>query len=406
MTTLLLLACLQDEAPLEVFYKEGLRFRAAEAELYLSGFFRAHYRTVFDRPDDDDAPRRSVPDSAFLRQGRLDLGGTFARDWGFRVLTDFATGTYNQPSGAGPSSTGAVLRDAWLEWKRHPEFVVRAGQFFEPCTSEELMSGRWMEFADRGAPLRLMPGRELGIEAYGTLADGVLTYYVMLAQGGGLVNDQGRSVNDANDEKELGGLVYVRPVPGLRFGAGASVTDVDDVPGTGFDLVTTELSLLWLDSTAGVFDGRRRRLDVSFLAYRGPLSLRAEYLWRRDELADPAPEDELRSDGGWISASWLVTGEEKRPDLRPIPLSGWGALEASLRVARVRVSNAFEAGLAGSGGNAERLRAWSAALTWWHGRFLRLTAEFVREEFDEPLAFDTRSEDALSGLLFRLQIDF
>jgi phosphate-selective porin len=385
---------------------DALRFRSEDGsfEAIFSGFLRIHGRTIFDRPDDDVAPLRTLPDGVFIRQARVETQGVYLNDWAYRLQMDLRTGLPDFSTAAPASQSTTALRDAWLEWRRFPELSVRIGQFYEPCAAEDFSSTRNAEFGDRPPIHRLMPGREIGIELLGSVLDGTLRYFAMLSNGGGLVNDLGRGVADTDDGKELSGIVFVNPFPFLRLGAGGSVADVDTQPGTAFDLYTTELSVLWLDSTAGTFDGRRTRVDLSLLAHAGPVSLRAEYLRRQDEL-EGGPESRLDSDGWTLSASWLATGEDKRPDRRPEPASDWGAVEFAARVSRARVPDAFEAGLAGPG-NSEGVTAATVAAVWWLGRHIRLSADLIREAFDDRLDFDGRRESSLTGLLARAQLDF
>jgi phosphate-selective porin len=321
----LLLLLAQDAVPLRVWHDDGLRFRAEDGsfEGYLTGFVRVHGRTIFDRPDDETAPLRTVPDSIFVRQGRFDLGGVYQRTWAFRVTADFATGTYDQDEGTGPTSTGVLLRDAWLEWRHSPAVALRAGQFFVPLSAEEVDPARWLEFAERAPGNRLAPGRALGLGAAGDLFEGILRYHAMLYQGNDLLQDQGRSRADENDEKGTSLLVYAWPLPFLRLGAGASVADVDDVPADGFDLVSTELSVLYLDSTGGTFDVLRRRAEARILFLAGPPSLTAEFLWRED---DPRDAADLESWGDYVQGTSLQTGEQL--DYRA---AGAGTLTARLR---------------------------------------------------------------------------
>jgi phosphate-selective porin len=403
---LALLPCLQDPLPVRVRYGDRLEFSTEDGtfEGYLSGFVRVHGRTIFDRPDDRTPPLRTIPDSVFLRQARLETGGLYEGRWAYRVQVDFRTNPPGQSDGTLADSTGALLRDGWLEWRASPAFTLRVGQYFAPCTGEEMTSSRFLELADRSPLVRLMPGRELGVEAYGSLFEEALHYFVMVSNGGALVNDQGRSVSDANDEKELSGLVFVRPLAGLRLGLGGSISDQDGVDGSDFDLTTPELSVLWLNSTAGTFDGRRSRIDLSLLAYRGPVSLRGEVLWRRDDL-EGSPEGELESGGWFATGSWFLTGETKTPDERVTPANDWGALELGARLCRVRVPNAFEAGLAGAG-DSEGVTAYTVAATWWIGRHLRLSVDLIREVYDDPLRFDGRTDRSLTGLLARAQLEF
>lgn len=401
MLALLAAALLQEEA-VEVFYRDALRFRSTGWEGYLTGFVRVHARSILDRPDDEVPPLRTVPDTAFLRGARIETGGVFKSDWAYRFQLDFLSGTRNQETGAAPSTTSTKLRDVWVEWRRYPWLTLRFGQFYEPCSGDEMASGRHLEFGERASLTRLAPGREQGLQLSGTWDP--LRWALMISNGGGLVNDDGRSVVDGDDEKELSGIVFVDPFNGLRLGLGASITDVDDVDGADFEQTSMELSVLWFDPTGGVFDGRRRRLDASLRATRGPWQLRAEALWRDDEL-EGSPEDRLESRGAWASASWLMTGESKRPDQRVTPESEWGAVELALRFCRVEVPNGEASGLAGAG-DSERLTTATLAATWWLGRFFRLSLDLVRESYAGGLDIDGRTERSLTGFLLRAQADF
>jgi phosphate-selective porin len=397
-----------EELPVDATFKDYLRFktRNGEYEGYLDGFLRIHARTIFGRPDDDTAPLRSLPDTVLIRQARLDHGASFLRDWGYRVTIDFATGTANQSTGAAASNGHVSLQDAWIEWRHFRELKVRLGQFYEPVSAEEISGVRYAEFAERSPMNRISPGRDLGLEVYGSLFGDGLTYYLMAANGGSLLQDQGRSVSDSNDEKEIAGLVYARPVPFLRLGAGGSFGDADTIDAASFDLITTELSLLYLDSTAGTFDGRRWRGDASILAFGGPASLRLETLGRGDRLAPGMGRGEVRSLGWYAAATWYLTGEEKRPDTPPTPIHDWGTIELGARVGRLAVRNAFESGIALPGGNAEAVTAYTFAVSWWYTRFLRVTVDLDREVFSDRLDFDPRRARALTGLLARIQLDF
>lgn len=422
MLTLLAVALLQagpppgsppEEIPVEATYKDNLKFRTKGGEYdgYLAGFLRLQGRTIFDRPDDDVAPLRSLPDTVFLRQARFDHGATLYQDWAYRIVFDFSTGNFNQSTGEDPSGNKLGLRDAWVEWKRFREFTIRLGQFFEPCSAEEISGARLLEFVDRSPMNRISPGRDLGIEAYGTLLDDRLSYFVMASHGGALLQDAGRSNADANDQKELAGLLYVRPIPEIRLGLGGTIGTVDDVPVSDpdtldFDLVTTELSVLYLDSTTGAFDGRRWRADASILGAYGPASLRAEILLRKDDLAPGLGEGSIRCRGWYVAATTYLTGEEKKPDTRVTPLHEWGAIELSARVGQLRALNAFEAGIAPRAGNAEAATAYSLAVSWWHARFFRVTLEGVREVYSDPLQFDNVERRVLTGVMVRVQLDF
>ncbi|HYE98823.1 MAG TPA: porin [Planctomycetota bacterium] len=398
-----------DEVPVEVFLKEGLRFRTADGafEGRVGGRILAQYRGILDRPDDDAPPLRSVPDAAFLRQARIELETFFRKEWYARIATDFATGTWNQPAGTGPSATTATLRDAYVEWRARPELQVRVGQMHLPVSQEELASIRFLEWLERSPMNRLVPGRDIGAQASGTLFDGRFGYAVMAANGGGLLQDQGRAVADREDEKELGALLRAWPHPSVRLTLSGSLASVDSAPVSGFDLSTVELSVLWLDADGpGTFDGRRRRVLPAVAAAVGPVGLAAEALFREDELDGSFAQDRIRSRGFYAGASVFLTGEDKAIDRRPVPLGPWGALEAALRVGRLEIDDPFEAGLASAAGNADRVTSYTAGLNWWVTPIVRLSGNVVHERYSDELDFRSRREDRLTGFLVRLQIDY
>lgn len=405
------------ESPIEVYWKDGLRFRSKDKafEAHVGGRIVLHARTIFDRPDDDAAPLRSVPDSVFFREAYLEADAKVYKEFGVKVQADFRTGTYNQTTGAGPAAVQGTLRDGYISWKRWDEFNLRLGQFYEPISQEDQTSFRFIDFAERSVMNRLLTGRELGVEFRGTIDGGLLSYRLMFANGNTLVNDQGRSVVDREDEKQVAGRVTVRPfvhsgeplLAGLELGLGGSVEDVDNLPVTGFDLTTTELSILYLDSTgAGTFDGRRTRLVPQVSWELGPVLLRGELLVRSDELDDTFVDDKLESRGWYVYGTWLVTGETKKPETRVSPTGEWGALELALRFGRVEIENAFDNGLAAPAGNSEKVTSLTIGANWWIRSNARFTVNAVHEKYDDELQFQTRDEDSLWGLIVRAQVDF
>jgi phosphate-selective porin OprO/OprP len=408
------------ETPVEFYLKDGLKFRTGDGsfEGWIGGRFIFHGRTVIDRPDDGaPAPLRSVPDSFFIRQVRLETGGTFQKDWGYKAQADFGTGQYNQSTATGPSNVTGTLRDAYLEWKRYREFIVRAGTFYQPCSQEDMSSTRFIDFAERSVMNRLMSGRVIGIQARGHLLDDAVRYYAAVDHGGALLSDGERAVVDANDEKELAALLYARPagwcglggtpLEDLRIGFGLTVTDVDTTATDAFDLVSTELSIMYLDSTGVTFDGRRIRKDLNLSWNDGPFSLRLEVLAREDELLPgTSPEEELDFSGWYLYGSWIVTGEKKTPEDRIVPEGSWGAVEILFRAAHLEAENFFDAFPAQSAGNSDQITSYTLGTNWWVTRTVRITLNAILERYDDPVAFPSRPDDSLWGLLVRFQVDF
>ena len=262
---------------------------------------------------------------------------------------------------------------------------------------------------------RLNPSREIGLQFSGNILDSTLDWYVVLDNGQGTLNDSGRNVNDGNDQKE--GILAFRWKPflngdsaflkNMRLSLSGSYGIVDDIGTANFDLISTELSVMYLDANATSFlDGTRRRIVPQLSWPIGPFGLRAEYIYRTDDLINAAAVDSLRSKGWYTTVSTILTGEDKVPEARIVPKGDWGAVEVAFRVAQTRMVNAFESGIYAAAGNAEGVTAYSLALNWWITRNVRFTWEVVREKYSDPVQFETRAESMLMGTIVRFQIDF
>jgi phosphate-selective porin OprO and OprP len=407
----------QEKSPVDVWFEDGIRFKSKDGnfEGRLGGRYLVHYRTIFDRPEDTAAPLRDLPNTFFTRQARIDLEGTIMKDWGFKVQVDFGSGITNQPAGTAASNVSGTLRDGFVEWKRWKEFQIRFGQFFEPLSQEDISSTRFIDFAERSPMNRLFPGREIGIQFAGALMSNELTYAVMLCNGNALLNDGGRAVNDGNDQKEVGGYLRYSPflngdsfLKGLRLGLAGSYGQVQNVSAAGMDLITTELSVLWAEATAGTFDDYRGRLSPQLSYTCGPFALRGEYVYRVDKLASNALlPDKLHTKGWYMYATYILTGENKVVENRIVPTGDWGAVELAFRVSRVHIEDAVASGIfAANPPNADTATSFTLGVNWWVTRNVRFTLNFVREKFDERLGFDTEQRSMLMGAILRAQIDF
>lgn len=392
-----------DESPIKVEFKDGLKFKTEDGRFaaHVGGRLLAHFRTVFDRPD---GPRTSA-DTFFVRQARLEMSGTFFKDFEFKVQADFPTGS---------SSNSGTLQDGYLGWRHIPEFGIRIGQQKEPFSQEELCSTRFIDFVERSVLNRLSPARDIGILAYGDVWEGLFQYEI------GLFNGQGRAVPDANDEKDVALRVRVSPfkksdiefLQGLRIGVAATFGDVDSGSADGLDLTTTELSVKFFDATAGSIDGLRTRWDVELSWIYRSFSFRAEWARRTDEVDLGANEDEdVDLDAWYVALTWLVTGEKKPLEGRVVPATpldfeadGFGAIELVFRIASLGIDD--DAGVASATGNSDRVLAVTFGANWYITRNFRFSPNVVFERYEDDVTFGGRTEDSAVGVLLRFQIDF
>ncbi len=164
----------------------------------------------------------------------------------------------------GPGEPTVQLVDLYAEWRRYPEFKIRAGQFKRAFTFENPthpITQGWYSYAnvinalsgfgDRTGE-KSSGGRDIGIQVQGDLlpnANGrrLLHYQV------GVYNGEGINSKDKDNRKDIIGGLWVMPIQGLRIGAFG-----------------------WTGSRAGV--GEKNRYALSAEYDKDEYTFRAEYL--------------------------------------------------------------------------------------------------------------------------------
>lgn len=130
----------------------------------------------------------------------------------------------------GPAEPTVQLVDLYAEWRKYPEFKIRAGQFKRAFTFENpthpITQGwrsnadvinRLSGFGDRAGE-KSSGGRDIGVQLSGDIlpnASGrkLLHYQV------GVYNGEGVNRSDKNNQKDIIGGIWVMPVKGVRIGA-------------------------------------------------------------------------------------------------------------------------------------------------------------------------------------------
>ena len=130
----------------------------------------------------------------------------------------------------GPGEPTVQLVDLYAEWRKYPEFKIKAGQFKRAFTFENptnpitqgwysyaLAINNLSGFGDRTGE-KSSGGRDIGIQIQGDLfpnAEGrrLLHYQV------GVYNGEGINSKDKDNKKDIIGGLWVMPVKGVRIGA-------------------------------------------------------------------------------------------------------------------------------------------------------------------------------------------
>ena len=129
-----------------------------------------------------------IPNARLKLSGRLDNG------FGYLLQTNFASST--------------VLLDAAVSYRAAEPFTLQAGKFKVPFSGELLTAAGELDFSDRAQVVRVLaPGRQLGAQAGGRLAGGVVRYEL------GAFNGNTGSGND-DDRLLTAGRIAIAPFQG------------------------------------------------------------------------------------------------------------------------------------------------------------------------------------------------
>jgi phosphate-selective porin OprO/OprP len=408
---------------LNVSFWDGIHFRSGDGDfdVTVGGYAAVHYRVFLDRPADNV---RTSPDSFFLRQARPEITGILYRDFDFKIQWDFPSGSYST-TGAAPNSVSGTLQDGWIGWHQFPELSLRLGEFKEPFGQEQTTADRYIDFAERSDIDRLVPGRDIGLELFGVLASGTLTYEA------GVFNGQGRAVVDQDEGKEVAGRLRLQPwatrgegdlLKRFRLGISGTHAIVTQSSSANFILQSTDLVISYLvpnnpAANPPFMEGPRSRYGAEWTWNLGPVGLRAEGFERIDGWRVPPTLSQIpiRTWAGMAQVTWLLTGEVKPIEARLNPAhpfnprkGDWGALELDGRLDRVRVEKTiFTSGIAPQAGFSNGVTTAVVGAKWYLNRNLSVVPDFIQEHYDEKLRFaDGRERSTFYGAIFRVELEF
>lgn len=371
--------------------QNGLQFRSADTNftLRVGGLVQLDSRTFFG----DDAFNEGN-DTFALRRARPIVEGTFFRDFGYQLVSDFA--------GSGPQ-----IFEANLSYRPRPEWGIRAGKFKGPVGLESLQSDSTLPFNERGFVSALAPVRNVGLQLEGSLFDGLLDYSA------GVFNVTGDSRNSGNvdfgDDKEFAGRLFVRPlkssgVPWLQelgFGVGGSFSQVNSnalaLPGTtggtlpGYTTPTLQQFFSYNPLVGPVVaDGDLWRISPHLQYRHGPFGLLGEYAISKHGVYNSTTfrAANLEHSAWQVSAQYVLTGEPASftgiTPTQPFSLSGggWGAWQLVGRYGQLDIDDAAFLGFSNPDYSAKGASSWSVGVNWWLNRNVRMLTSFTHTSFE------------------------
>jgi phosphate-selective porin OprO/OprP len=300
------------EAPLAAGWNgEHFFIRSADGQFSISpyGYVDIDHRAY----KGDGAPS----DTFVIRRARFGFQGNYGSHFDYAILTD------------ANATTGAIVRDVYLNVRIRPEFQIQAGQFKEPFAQETGIGATNLDFTERGLQSLLYPCagtayRCPGITLHGDISGGVVQWWA------GAFNGRNGVAPNLTNEPEFVGRLRFYPFRKSKndmfkqFAFGGSV-EHSRARGLSSDL---SFSGNLPDAAYDFFPSLRingpiERYEGEFTYIRGPFAARGEYVQLQQQRYGIGSETPgglgfLSAPGvgakAWNGAvTYLLTGE-KRPE--------------------------------------------------------------------------------------------
>lgn len=364
----------------------GLRFRVKDPDLVfrLGGRIHGDLAVI-----DEDRAQVDNPDGR-LRRARLYLSGRLFDDFGFKIEREFAPDR-------------GEFRNLWVGYNASNRVSLKAGNFVAPFGLEQIGSSNLLTFMERSMSGAIGPSFQSGvrIDTNWRLADRRSRHRMTWSLYAG-TTPLGQTSDDPHRSEHWNVVTRMTYAPIARTGrvvhlGGAA--EYRDVLGEGDYRIRTRVessegpSIL---NTGNIADtdsvvSAGAELGVLF----GPVLLQGEY--HHAFLQRETGREDVDFGGGYVQASWVVTGEAREYSRRSgvfgglRPDSDWGALELAARFSSFDLDDGPV-----EGGEAQN---WTVGANWYVRENLRFMFNYVRVNAkqrvtgasDDPQIFQLRA---------------
>lgn len=339
---------------------------------------------------------RDHPDGTNIRRARLNVTGTIAKDWKYKLENDFAGNT-------------SAITDAYIEYAGFNNLSLTAGQFKEPFGLETLTSDLFTSFMERASVFAFAPDRNLGFQvmANDNSAIGAWTAAVgFFGSGTGVASTDDES-NDLTGRLTLAPLAEKDEV--IHLGIAGSRRTPDSATSSYRVQSRSENRF---DTAQAVDTGAIANVDHTNLlgleaaAVWGPASIQGEYM--RSEVSRESGFSDLSYDGYYAEASYFLTGESRNYVAKqgkfdrvtpkdPFSLSegGTGAWQIAARYGVLDLNDAPV--------NGGELKDITLAVRWYPQANLSFMANYVHADTDATAVTPNDDPDIY---MIRAQYDF
>ena len=350
---------------------------------------------------------------AYVRRAQVELRGWLGPLFYFDVSGDFAPAP---PAGADVAPSALPAADEYLSFAPFGDrLLVQAGQFDVPFTLENRTSDAYTDFIERAMVARSLGAprnKEVGVMAHGLLGDGRFYYSA------GLFNGEGPEFRNVDNQSDTIGRLVATPFAlgdrwWSRWSIGGSFWYGNHVLGPEAAVQATPGGMVFFEPhwTSGQTTPQSYELHEqgTATAFGGELNLpignrfglRGEVVWKRQHLAEDNTSQGLATPVGAATLDgisgygelwfWLL-GDDR---LLPAP-----GLELPLRIGsseHPRLTEGLQLAVRGEvlkenltsddmtlgdpGIATTRVTSGTVGLNYWRGRFVRLSANYIVNEW-------------------------
>lgn len=349
--------------------------------------------------------------SQFLvRRARPILEGTLYNTFSFLITPDFA------------SNGRTTLYDAYLDIAPWTFAKLRVGKFKPPIGLEHLQADPNVIFAERGLPSNLTPNRDTGVQLFGDVASGALSYAAAFTNGAGDNNTNTTTATpvtsdtDNNDAKEGTARIVVKPfknttlglVQSLGLGLGASYARQSIVnpnyssPG--------QISL-FTPAAAATPDGEKIRIAPEASWYYHAFGIYGEYIQASQVYRVSDQRFRVINNAWQAAVSYVLTGEDASftgvKPRKPFDVKNgtWGAWELAGRYGQLCLDpDNFTRGVTTNATAAQRTQSYGLGVNWYLNQNIRFSTSYDQTTFDKGATVGDRPNE--KTVISRWQLSF
>lgn len=351
-----------------------------------------------------------VVNNAFvLRRARIIVEGTFAKNFGYQIVPEFA--------GSSPT-----ILDANLSYAFTKNFSVKAGKFKVPVGHEQLQSDSWTFFNERALPSNLVPNRDVGIQLGGEFLDGVVTYSGGIF--GGVSDGASSSNTDFDNEKDIAGRIFITPfksagdspLHGLGMGLSGSIGREKTATALTGGYRTPGQQTFFRYRTTALNDGQVWRISPHVDYRHGSFGAIGEYVasFVNARPSATGQKTELENKGWQVAGGYVLTGEDSSyagvvPKTNfDLAAGTWGAFEIAARYENLRIDDAAFPTFADPATSANEASTIGVGLNWYLSKAVRATFDYYKTRFENTAALPTAAllRQDEKAFITRLQLAF